>query len=354
MQTLCCLLYLQTLRAEIQSWSSWGNVPKASDSLASGSINNEYMYIFYEDGSIYKKNEDTPWTSVNPPVSVEIACHLSKCSTTINDQFIYILQHQYDEPRVIYVFDTSIEEWLPDVISIPVEVGGACLTSDKNNYIYIATGYDENSYPDTLYIIQIYDIKNKVWCNYNNTNLLYSSYYPGCVYYDESVYLFGGYEDGLQDKIQIFDIKTKQWEYNHFAKLLTGTIQMRTIIGNDNLIYIMGGFTDLSGADPSNLVQVYDPSTDQMLDNAAVSLQYSRAAFVSEIVNSKIVVCSGKDGDFSTSLVSCEISNMLTSISPSPPSTVVTGICSEVSGANAFKYFAFVGLLFEMMLFVSI
>eukprot|EP01084_Bolivina_argentea_P108548 194000_1 len=142
------------------SWTTSNSLPSVIDTedeainIASGVVD-DTLYIFFKDSAvdsnkIYRINFSQPnpnWIEINannnPPY--DILCDYAKCSTTIQNRYIYI--HLLDDNIYInerksyfYIFDTMIEQWLSSPINVPNDANSACLTSDKSNNLYIIGG----------------------------------------------------------------------------------------------------------------------------------------------------------------------------------------------------------------------
>eukprot|EP01084_Bolivina_argentea_P054251 99513_1 len=367
------------------SWTDVSQLPTSIDpvNMVSGSINDQLIYIFFtssdSDYTIYKKNFsqglNANWmglalyNATNSPQD-DLECDFSKCSATIHDRYIYIynkLHNDYpiNDEFVIYTFDTMQEEWLSLVINVPNYASAACMTSDNSHYLYLIGGRSLDHYV-TLDFIQIYDINNNNWSIVDGIE--YPSYYASCVYYNNYLYYFGGYNEQryTQDDIQIYDLINGVWKSSNISKLPMGLSHMRSIVGADNLVYIIGGITITNHSNRVynvnaciNAVQVYNPTTD--LFGITTCLSEPRANSMVEIVNSEIVICGGRKDNWEQVKTCIQSKTLIlnqTNAAPSNQSSTknhsLSRSCEEIQSHQSLSKELFVDLfaLIAMIMFV--
>ena len=316
---------LLILRSSSQiSFSTYSNLPELGDysftaeNLVAATVD-DVMYLFFDhhtDGGsdvakTYKKTINGAWTDITvnaPDSSYDLHCDYVTCTTVIDNRYIYVYLFNNDASRIfIYDTDSSVQQWLGTSIAVTNTADwGACITSDGSSYIYLIGGFSGNYIADDQ--VLRYDIDNQQWSSFNG--MQEPAWYGSCVYYEDSIYYFAGFEATSQypsRSVQVFNTNNNLWVSSSSNSVIPSRTHFRAILHND-LVYIIGGYT--YGGSYFDTVYRYNPSTN-LLVSPTSTMSTDRKNPMVIIMNNQIIICGGQIAS-STYTTTCEISNQQT------------------------------------------
>jgi len=167
-------------------------------------------------------------------------------------------------------------------------------STTANNKIYLFGG-ESITIPSEINYLTEYDPDNNI-CTVLSTNELFGVTNGGIVYSPNHNKLFMGggksiVNTTLLDTFFSYDLSTGQIEE---LSPLTNTLENFTIVENNGLIYVFGGF---NGLNTISDLQIYDPSTDTW--TSEVTGLTVRRDHTAVVYNNKMHVVGGTQGSIS-------------------------------------------------------
>lgn len=235
------------------SWTQAANAPVTFRRAASGVLD-DYFYCFGDQsacpGNAYNLNTGQ-WEPSTPPPSG----YCNWVGITTNDD-LYLIGWFGSSS-----YGNQIQKFVPTaggpsgvwtiMANYPVARCGVAAAWDGGNFIYAAGGNPTNS--DAYK----YDIANNTWIPI--ASLPGTERYAGGAYVNDKFYVIGGLDSPTATRE--YDPVTSTWTFRAPAPATLYFPVFNTVWNND-YIFVIGGGGHASTWPPSNLVHVYNPSTD--------------------------------------------------------------------------------------------
>ena len=107
--------------------------------------------------------------------------------------------------------------------------------------------------------LEVYDIASEIWTS--GPNMAVPRWGHKVVAYDGKIYVFGGNANVPQSSVEVYDTQTNSWSLQP-NNMRTGRYQF-TACRLDSLIYIIGGWRSSGQGPIYDIVETYDPDTDE-------------------------------------------------------------------------------------------
>jgi subtilisin-like proprotein convertase family protein/PKD repeat protein len=199
-----------------------------------------------------------------------------------------------------------------DVLTITASGGGETVTSTATTIAALIEGWQDYAdvplssrvrdhsvvyYDDKLYVIggyngaasaslQIYDISANTWMT--GTSMTAARYWIDCVEINAKIYCAGGYTTTAQNTLYIYDISTNTWST---GAALPAARSAYSGVALDGKYYVIGGYTTAY----ENTMIVYDPVTNTW-DSTRASMSVARRYAAAGVIGGHIYVAGGLSG----------------------------------------------------------
>ena len=289
------------------SWTTKAPLPRSIEGSQQAAVLNGRIYIVMSDGSLYAydPNADawTKQTTVPLPGNATLdlfglaACnnklYIIGDATTSNGQLLYV-NEAYDP-----VTDTC-ESKMP--LSV---INGNWQSEVVDGKIYIIGGID--TFIGTIHVLQtneVYDPANDSWSQAAPVPSPISGY--ASAVWDNRIYIIGGFDaceyGGMSpavyscvNLVQIFDPSTNQWGQGTPMPIAMMSMAAAATTGiyAPQRIYVVGGWENFSFL---NYTQIYDPQTGNWSNGS--SIRTATRDLCLENVNDKLYAFGGQNSSF--------------------------------------------------------
>jgi N-acetylneuraminic acid mutarotase len=197
-------------------------------------------------------------------------------------------------------YSSSQEIYDPETDTYEIRWGVPVPRSDMmvasiNEKIYFIGGYRcvKDEYCGTLAWNHMYDPSMDTWIT--KTSIITPVSGAGVVVFSETIHIIGGYDYTNREEVktvQIYDPVKDTWALG--TPLPTGRSELGAVV-LDGMIYAIGGNGkgDIYSNPTSNIVEMYDPSSDKWITQPV--LPEPRAAMATVVRHGKIFVIGGTD-----------------------------------------------------------
>ncbi|MDH5217172.1 MAG: hypothetical protein OEX19_05735, partial [Gammaproteobacteria bacterium] len=187
-----------------------------------------------------------------------------------------VLDGVYYQSNQMYTFDTKTKEWEYNSSFVLARADAASYVYGDSIYMYGGN----NSYSTAVKFTEMFDVNTNDW--FPKTPMPFKSALFATATIDSKIYLFGGDRLPASDSVDVFDLKSNNWQQK-IGQLSQAVFGLEAV-AVENEIYTFGGMLDAKN--PISQTKKYDPITNAWtyLSSSPVSSNFSGMAVSGKVV----------------------------------------------------------------------
>lgn len=302
---------------------------------STASVVNGKIYLFggYDPNGLtsdvqsYDPSTDT-WTTLQTTGDFTPRYALASC--VVNDK-IYVLggcvgqEIQANMSNALEVFDPATNEWTTPQTTGTFTPRNNLTACAVNGKIYALGGYDAAT--GDLSTLEVFDPATNTWSTPSTTgSMIERGAFHGEVV-DGKIYAIGGLETSkLALPVEVFDPATNTWSTLQTKGTFSGRLLHASGVINGK-IFLLGGTSNISTPLKSNIVQMFDPST-QTWSAVKMTGQYQPVMYVAcATLDNTIHVIGGQDGQLMYAADQIFIPGALNGVEEKQTAAAETSLC---------------------------
>jgi hypothetical protein len=239
------------------------------------------------------------------------------------------------ETNILEVYDPAANTWSTPATTGTFTARGQLTAATVNGKIYTMGGLNGNGYMNTF---EMFDPSTNVWSTPSTTGTFTARADLTSSVVNNKIYTFGGSMNYVQysNVVEVFDPSTNAWSTPATSGTFTGRFGMTSSAVNGK-IYVIGGFVGAPCYCLSNLLEVFDPSTNAWSTPTSTNSMTARGDLTSSVLNGQIYALGGTLNSGSASYLTevyDPVANGWTSPALVVQLTARTGLTSQVAGGK--------------------